>query len=65
MRFSNNSKINQLVIQLLRIGWRVRKKKRRHFVLIAPNNRRMAIPSTPSDYRAFDNFFSSVKKLMS
>ncbi len=61
-KFSKDQKINTLVIFLLKIGWQYRKGKK-HTVLIAPNNRRIAIPSTPSDYRAFFSFSRTVKAL--
>lgn len=62
-RYSTDRKINSLVCRLLNMGnWSVRKGKK-HSILIAPNNRRIAIPSTPSDYKAFLNFSHDVKLL--
>ena len=40
------------------------KKGKKHNILIGPNNRRLAIPSTPSDYRAFQNFIHDVKRYL-
>lgn len=63
-RFSKDSKINNLVIKKIQSGWEYKKGKK-HDSLIAPNNRRIAIPCTPSDYRASRNFARDVKKLAS
>jgi|26BtaG_2_1085354.scaffolds.fasta_scaffold02816_3 hypothetical protein len=64
MRFSNNSNINSLVCDKLKLGWHYRKGKKHH-ILISPNRRRVAIPSSPSCIRAFDNFFHDIKRLES
>ncbi|MDO5070560.1 MAG: phosphoribosylglycinamide formyltransferase [Neisseria zoodegmatis] len=61
-KFSTNAKINNLVVSLLGLGWKVKKRKK-HNILIAPNNRRVAIPSTPSDCRAFWSFSCQIKSL--
>lgn len=62
MKYSNDSAINQLVLEKLRGGWTYR-KSRKHHVLISPQNRRIAIPSSPSDRRSFLNFARRVQKL--
>lgn len=62
-KFSSNKEINLFVKNLLKQGWQVRKGKK-HDVLIAPNNRRFAIPSSPSDCRASLNFFRDVHNLV-
>ncbi|WP_018650749.1 hypothetical protein [Actinobacillus capsulatus] len=62
-RFSKDSKINNLAFSLLKIGWKYRKGKK-HNVLISPNNKRIAIPSTPSDCKAFLNFNRSINHLI-
>ena len=59
VRFSNDKKINEIVKDCLKKGWTYRRGKK-HDVLIAPNNRRMAIPGTPGDGRAFKNFARDV-----
>lgn len=51
-----------MVFKLLRNGWRVEKRKK-HPILIAPNNRRIAIPSTPSDGNAFYSLKRQIKRL--
>lgn len=63
-KFSTNPQINIAVLRLLSNGWRLDKRKK-HSVLIAPNNRRIAIPSTPSDYNAFYAFRQQVRKMCS
>ncbi|UOP04891.1 hypothetical protein [Conchiformibius kuhniae] len=62
MQFSKDDKINNLVTEKVRAGWQVRKGKK-HKILIAPNRQRIAIPATPSDYRAFLNFSRDVRRL--
>ena len=57
-RFSK--KITQKkVVDLLREGWTYRSGKK-HGVIISPIGSRVAIPSTPSDYRAGMNFLASI-----
>lgn len=62
-KFSNNRDINTFVKCLQKQGWLIRQGKK-HDVLIAPNNRRHAIPSTPSDRRACANFIRDIRQLM-
>jgi hypothetical protein len=62
MRFSNNSKINAMVHDKLKLGWNYRKGKK-HRILIAPNNRRVAIPSSPSCRNSFDAFLRDVRRV--
>ncbi|WP_335915071.1 hypothetical protein [Shewanella algae] len=61
-KFTKNKDIDRVVRQVLKFGWRIRYGKK-HASLIAPNGRQLAIPSTPSDHRAFYNFSSDLKKL--
>ncbi|OAQ15402.1 hypothetical protein F480_02355 [Bibersteinia trehalosi Y31] len=61
-KFSTDKLINELVHQCLKNGWRWRSGKK-HDILIAPNNRRMAIPSSPSDMRARHNFQRDIRAL--
>ena len=62
-KFSTNSQINSLIHLLLKRGWKVQNRKK-HAILVAPNNRKIAIPSTPSDYRASYNFSRQTKHLL-
>lgn len=58
-----NTHLNRYVNDLLSLGFKIRKGKK-HNILIGLNNRRLAIPSTPSDYRAFQNFIHEVKRYL-
>lgn len=62
-KFSTDSKINSLIHLLLNKGWQVQNRKK-HAILIAPNNRRIAIPSTPSDCKAIYSFSRQTKHLL-
>ncbi|WP_369588452.1 phosphoribosylglycinamide formyltransferase [Kingella oralis] len=62
---STDKNINKLVNMYLKLGWRIRKSKK-HDVLIAPNQRRLAIPASPSDKRrAYLNFSHDVRRILS
>ena len=58
-----NTYLNKYVNSLLSLGFKTKKGKK-HNRFIGPNNRRLAIPSTPSDYRAFQNFIHDVKRYL-
>ncbi len=61
-KYSNDKNINVLVHQLLQSGvWHIRRG--RHPVLTAPSGKRLTVPSTPSDRRAFLNFKLDVRRL--
>lgn len=62
-RFSTDTKRDKLVKTKIKEGWKVKFGKK-HPALIAPNNRRIAIPITPSDCKAFYSFRLQVKQLM-
>lgn len=61
-KFSSNKEINKLVRILLKQDWQYRSGKK-HVILIAPNNRCCPIPSSPSDYRALQNFYQDINRL--
>ncbi|MFS6937556.1 phosphoribosylglycinamide formyltransferase [Neisseria animaloris] len=61
-KFSTNSEINFFIHSLLKRGWKIQNRKK-HNILVAPNNRRIAIPSTPSDYKAIYSFTTQIKYL--
>lgn len=63
MRYSNDKNINQTVIQLVTMGWEVIPGKKHRF-LKPPEGPKLAIPSTPSDKRAWYNFKQDVKKIL-
>lgn len=55
MYFSKNKDINQLVLELLLLGWTY--ANGRHYKLYPPNGCGMVIvPTTPGDHRVFQNF---------
>jgi hypothetical protein len=62
MRYSNNKEVAVLVRALVKTGWRYMNGKK-HGKVIAPNGRRVAVPGTPSDWRASMNFQRDVRRL--
>jgi hypothetical protein len=61
-KYSSDKNINALVHRLLKQNrWQIRQG--RHPVLIAPTGKRLAVPGTPSDHRAFLNFKHGVRRL--
>lgn len=62
-KYSNDKRINFLVNQLIKERkWKVRKG--RHSVLTTTTGKKIAVPSTPSDYRACLNFKHDVRRLL-
>lgn len=51
-----------MVHDKLKLGWNYRKGKK-HRILIAPNNRRVAIPSSLSCRNSFDAFLRDVRRI--
>lgn len=64
MRYSNNKEVAALVQTLIKSGWQYMNGKK-HGKLIAPNGRRLAVPGTPSDWRAPINFRRDARRLSS
>jgi hypothetical protein len=62
MRYSKDERIAATVKALLAQGWRYMSGKK-HGKLIAPNGKRLAIPCTPSDWRASMNFERDVPRI--
>lgn len=62
--YCKDKKINALVKELCSLGWGYRKGKK-HGKLIAPDGRKLVVPSTPSDWRAHLNFRRDVRSLQS
>jgi hypothetical protein len=62
MQYSKDKRITATVKVLLSQGWRHVSGKK-HGKLIAPNGRRLAIPCTPSDWRASMNFNRDARRL--
>jgi hypothetical protein len=63
MRYSNNKEVAALVRALVNTGWRYMNGKK-HGKIIAPNGRKLAVPGTPSDWRASINFQRDVRRLV-
>lgn len=62
MKFSNDKQIANHVRTLVRLGWRFQHGGR-HGKLISPCGHKFAVPNSPSDYRAFQNFKHDLRKL--
>ena len=62
MRYSNDKTVSALVRTLVRSGWQYVNGKT-HGKLVAPNGRRLAVPGTPSDWRASLNFRSDIRRI--
>lgn len=63
MRYSNNKEVAALVRTLVNEGWEYIKGKK-HGKIVAPNGRKLAVPGTPSDWRASMNFQRDVQRLV-
>jgi len=59
-RISSDNQINKAVLFKLKKGWNIRRGAK-HWIMNAPNGRRLTIPSTPSDYRSAKNFLAQLK----
>ena len=62
MRYSNDKTVSALVRTLVRSGWQYVNGKT-HGKLVAPNGRRLAVPGTPSDWRAGLNFRRDIRRI--
>jgi len=62
MRYSNDKTVSALVRTLVRSGWQYVNGKT-HGKLVAPNGRRLAVPGTPSDWRANLNFRRDIRRI--
>lgn len=63
MRYSNDKEVAAIVRALINQGWQYMNGKK-HGKIIAPNGRKMAVPGTPSDWRASINFRRDVRRLV-
>lgn len=61
--YSKDKDIAVTVRRLLAQGWRY-VAGRKHGRLIAPNGRTLAVPCTPSDWRASRNFARDVRRVL-
>ena len=62
MRYSNDKAVSALVRALVSSGWKYVSGKT-HGKLVAPNGRRLAVPGTPGDWRAYLNFRSDIRRI--
>lgn len=62
MKFSNNKEISLIVKKLVMHGWMYRVGGR-HGKIISPQGRKLAVPTSPSDYRASQNFKHDVRRI--
>ena len=60
MRYSKSKEISAIVQNKISNGWQFVKGEK-HGKIIAPNGRRIPVPGTPSDYRAWLNFKRDVR----
>jgi predicted RNA binding protein YcfA (HicA-like mRNA interferase family) len=62
MKYSNDKQIAAMVRSLIAAGWQYQTGGR-HARLTSPSGRRIAVPGTPSDHRAFQNFKCHIRKI--
>ena len=62
MHYSNDKAIAAVVRHLLTNGWRYISGKK-HGKLISPNGKKLAVPGTPSDWRACLNFRRDIRRI--
>ncbi len=62
MKYSQDKHVASIVRQLVAKGWRY-SRGRKHGKLVAPNGRVLAVPGTPSDWRAGLNFERDARRI--
>ncbi len=62
MKYSKDKDIASFVRTLIMSGWQYHMGGR-HGKLISPSGRKIPVPCTPSDHRAFLNFKRDIRKL--
>lgn len=62
-KYSNSKEIDYLVKKLIKQGWNYKRGKK-HGRIITPSGRKLTIPPTPSDCRAYYNFRGVVRGLI-
>lgn len=60
--FSKNKEINTMIKGMVNDGWRYRIGGR-HNKIVSPSGMCVIVPITPSDYRAFYNFRSHIRRI--
>lgn len=61
-KFSSDKDIQKCVVTLIRSGW-VYMRGRKHGKLVSPEGKKIAVPGSPSDKRAYKNFVRDIKRL--
>lgn len=62
-KFSSDKNINELVKWLIKHdGWKL-KKHNKHPMLMSPCGKTQLVPSSPSDYRAYENFKNDIRRI--
>ncbi|WOG26260.1 hypothetical protein [Endozoicomonas sp. 8E] len=59
---SKDRRIEKLVMDLLKLGW-IYQGGKKHGKVISPAGKKLAVPGTPSDVRAYFNFRSRIRGL--
>lgn len=62
-KYSNNKDIRKLITNLLCNQW-LYTSGRKHGKLHSPEGKRITVPTSPSDRRAYKNFLNDIQKLM-
>lgn len=63
-RFSKNKDINKFIKNLINDEHWYCLRGKKHPYLCSPKGKRITIPSTPSDYRAYQNFKKDIMKVI-
>lgn len=61
-RFSKNKEINVYIRQLIKYAHWSCAQGKRHNSIFSPLGKRITVPSTPSDYRAYLNFKKNIQR---
>lgn len=64
MKYSNSKKIDSKVKMLIRGGWTFKKGKKHGHVRSPWGTGILVIPSTPSDWRSFQNFERDLRRII-
>jgi hypothetical protein len=63
-RFSNNKDINKFIKNLMRERKWYCLRGKKHPYLYSSKGKRITVPSTPSDYRAYQNFKKDITRVI-
>ncbi|KJZ10843.1 hypothetical protein TW85_19175 [Marinomonas sp. S3726] len=61
-KYSSNKDIHKLVCRLIRDKWRFKHLKK-HGSVCSPKGKQLTVPSSPSDRRAYMNFYKDIQRL--